>query len=248
MKQLQELGLSHYESKAFEALLRDKLSAKQLSKKAGIPYGKIYFVINSLIKRGFAAETQTRPKQYYMIDPSTAISTLIEQKERNNNKLFSELRALAILSEKSKSSQSKFFELGTTQEDNRTIQLRTFTEAQKEVCQIINIHHKPYINRAIKLTWEKEIEKAIKRGVTFRSIYPIQAELPDLLKKLPKDKFHVKRMDTNFTRCDIIDKKKTCIKLMHSDAFCFGGIVFLEDETFSKNLQNIFETFWNEAK
>jgi hypothetical protein len=68
------------------------------------------------------------------------------------------------------------------------------------------------------------------------------------LQKLPKDRFQIRRLDTNFVRSDIIDKKKVCIKLMHQDAMSFGGVIFLENEKFAKNLQAIFETFWNDAE
>jgi len=240
--------LSHYESKAFETILQEKTTAKQLSKKAGIPFGKIYSVINSLLKQKLIRETDERPKTYFVSEPAKAVGLLIEKKEKDDETLLNKARSLAIRAEAASRGKSDFFELGINQEDNKKIQLRSFIEAKKEVCQIINIHHKPFINRAIKLTWEKEIQNAIKRGVIFRCIYPKNVEIPSLLQKLPKEKFQIRRLDTNFARCDIIDKKKVCIKLMHQDAMSFGGIIFLENETFAKNLQAIFETFWNDAE
>lgn len=248
MDTFKPFGLSHYESKAFETILQGKITAKQLSKKAGIPFGKIYSVINSLLKQSIIEETDDRPKTYFVSEPAKAVGQLIEKKEKEDEILLNRARSIAIKAEAASKGRSDFFELGINQEDNRKIQLRSFVEAKKEVCQIINIHHKPFINRAIKLTWEKEIQNAIKRGVTFRCIYPANVEIPSLLQKLPKDKFQVRRLDTNFSRCDVIDRKKVCIKLMHQDAMSFGGIIFLENEKFAKNLQAIFETFWNEAE
>lgn len=241
-------GLSHYEGKAFETILQGKITAKQLSKKARIPFGKIYSIINSLQKQRLIEETEDRPKIYYVSEPAKSIGQLIEKKEKEDEALFAKVRSFAIQAEAASKGKSDFFELGVNQEDNKKIQMRSFTEAKKEVCQIINIHHKPFINRAIKQTWEKEIQNAIKRGVTFRCIYPKNIEIPTLLQKLPKEKFQIRRLDTNFSRCDIVDKKKVCIKLMHQDAMSFGGIIFLENEKFAKNLQTIFETFWNEAE
>jgi len=49
-------------------------------------------------------------------------------------------------------------------------------------------------------------------------------------------------------RCDIIDEKKILVKLVHHDALAFGGIIFIEDERFAKNLQRVFDQFWEEAK
>jgi hypothetical protein len=134
-----------------------------------------------------------------------------------------------------------------TVDDNKEIQLRTFREAKREVCQIINIHHKPDSNRSSKSLWEREIGAATRRGVRFRAIYPVSTTIPHLLRDLPKDTFVVRRADTDFIRCDIIDQKKVLLKLVHKDPLAFGGIIFIEDERFAKNLQRVFDQFWEQS-
>jgi sugar-specific transcriptional regulator TrmB len=244
----QEFGLSYYESKALDVLLREHVTPKQLSRRAGVPPGKVYSVIAGLRRRGIIDETESRPKQLYIPDPSAAIARLISQRQHQDEALYAELRRLASEAAAVRSQPSRFFQLGTTIEENKEIQLRTFTEAQREVCQIINIHHKPRSNRQSKTAWEKEIDAAIHRGVSFRAIYPKATALPQLLQKLPKEQFCVRRLDTDFIRCDIIDGKKVLLKLVHEDPLAFGGIVFIEDERFARNLQRIFEQFWEQAR
>ncbi|MBI4451010.1 hypothetical protein HY642_03480 [Candidatus Woesearchaeota archaeon] len=247
MKTLQELGLSYYESKSLHELLKESSTYKDLSRRAGIPPGKVYSVVRALKEKGLASETAARPKQVYVPDAQSVLALLIEQKRNKDEALFAEVRHLASGLAASTSKPPRFFQLGTTLEDNKTIQSRTFNEAEHEVCQILNIHHKPQSNRRAKAQWETEISDAIKRGVLFRCIYPAAAKLPLSLERLPKSQFQVRRLDTDFTRCDIIDKRKALIKLVHEDAIAYGGVIFLENEKFARNLQHVFEQLWEEA-
>ena len=192
-------------------------------------------------------ETNSRPKLVYIDNASEVISGLLEEKQERDRKINEKLREVAIESDKSEGKETKFFQIGTTTEDNKKIQMRSFQEAENEVLQIINIHHKPKSNRESKTIWEKEIENAVKRGVVFKSIYPQDTRLPIILEKLNKkypDKFQIKRFDSDFARCDIIDRKKVMIKLVHQDALQFGGILFIENEKLAENLSRIFSEIW----
>jgi len=249
-KDLQELGLSHYESKALETALKESLTARNLSKKAGIPLGKVYSIINSLEKKELVKQTESRPKLVYVDNASDIISKLIEQKQKQNDQIISNMRELATEIDVSKAKTPKFFQIGTTFQDNKEIQMRTFLEAKKEVLQILNIYHKPKAARENKTIWEKEIVKATERGVVFKAIYPKDAVLPDILQKLNKKNpglFQVKRFDTNFARCDIIDGKKVLIKLIQDDPMQLGGILFVENEKLASNLTKAFNEMWEKG-
>ena len=107
------------------------------------------------------------------------------------------------------------------------------------------------MNRRSKTLWEKEIVHTVERGVAFRAIYPKNIILPALLEKLHKEQprnFQVKKLNTDFPRCDIIDGKNILLKLVHEDPLHLGGVIFIEDEKLARNLQAIFEHFWEEAE
>ena len=251
LEHLQNLGLSYYESKAFEVVLKEQVSVKELWKKAGIPAGKVYSVLKLLQQRNLVSITNDRPKKVFVANASDALGCLIEKAQKRQEKVLGELRAFATVLDAGKSQPSSFFDMGTTVDDNRRIQLRSFQEAKKEVCQILNMHHKPSSNRSSKTVWEKEIEKAVRRGVAFRCLYPKDCVLPPLLESLHQKnpaQFQVRRQDTNFPRCDIVDEKKVLVKLVHQDAVAFGGVIFVENERFARNLKSVFEQFWEEAK
>ncbi len=251
INELQQLGLSFYESKALAVLLKKSLAAKELSAEADIPAGKTYSVIISLQKKKLVQATTTRPKKFFVQQASSALQELITKKQEEVQNLLTLVRSTATEIDKSKSQPTPFFDIGTTVDDNKRIQLRTFTEAQKEVCQVLNIHHKPQSNRKSKTVWEKGIVDAVKRGVVFRAIYPTKTMLPPILAQLHKkqpEKFQVKRLDTDYARCDIIDDKKVLLKFVSPDALNFGGILFIENEKFAANLKKVFEQLWEEAK
>jgi len=250
IEELKQLGLGNYESKALSVLTKEKLSLRDLSRKAEIPFGKVYSIIKSLKEKNLVNETNSRPKLIYIENSSDIISRLIKEKQEKDKTILEKLREEVFKADKNKGKESRFFEIGTTTEENKKIQLRSFIEAENEVFQIINIYHKPKSNRESKTLWEKEITKAVERGVSFKSIYPEKIEIPFLLKKLNKkypDKFQIKRFDTDFARCDIIDRKKIMIKLVHEDPLQFGGIFFIENEKIAENLIKIFEELWEKA-
>ena len=251
IEELKKLGLSHYESKILDILLKEKLNLRNLSKKSEVPFGKIYSVIKNLKEKNLVMETNSRPKLVYVENASEIISRLINEKIEKDKELNQKLREITIEIDKNKGKETRFFQIGTTFEDNKKIQLRSFQEAENEVMQIINIYHKPKSNRESKTLWEKEIIKAVEKGVVFKAIYPKNIKIPSLLENLSKkhpDKFQIKRFDTDFARCDIIDGKKVLVKLVHQDALQFGGVLFIENEKFADNLTRIFNQMWEIAE
>src|SRR3989344_606285 len=249
-QELRELGLDNYESKALSVLLSEKANLRQLSDKAKIPFGKVYSVVKSLKEKGLVKESNSRPKLIYVDNDSEIIYKLLEERREKEMQISARLKRLASEIDLSKGQETKFFQVGTSNEDNKKIQLRTFGEAKVEVFQILNIHHKPKSNRESKTLWEKEILEAVKRGVIFKSIYPMNAEIPSILKTLNKkqpDKFQIRKIDTDFVRCDIIDHDKVMIKLVQQDQLQFGGILFIENEKLNNNLRKIFNELWEHA-
>jgi sugar-specific transcriptional regulator TrmB len=250
IEELQELGLSYYESKALGVLFKKTLSLKQLSKEAEIPFGKIYSVVKNLREKNLVKENNSRPKLVYVENVSDIMARLIKEKQNKNKAIREKLREIATSIDKSKEKKTAFFQIGTSVLDNRKIQMRTFKEAEFEVLQILNIHHKPKSNRESKTLWEKEIVKAVKKGVKFKAIYPKKTVLPKILKKLHKTNpkaLQIKRFNTDFVRCDIIDEKKVLLKIVQDDPLQFGGVLFIENESLADNLKKIFEEMWEQA-
>ena len=82
---LLELGLNKYESKIYMALVEEGIStAKNISDITGIPYGKVYEIINSLSAKGFITILPTKPLKCQAASPNDVLSTI---KKTNNENL-----------------------------------------------------------------------------------------------------------------------------------------------------------------
>jgi sugar-specific transcriptional regulator TrmB len=70
---LREMGLNAYEIDAYTALLEEgQMTAMDISRKASVPYSKIYEVLNSLKEKGWVKSSESRPTKYYPVPPVEA--------------------------------------------------------------------------------------------------------------------------------------------------------------------------------
>jgi len=73
---LREIGLSTYEIDAYIALLEGgQMTALEMSKKAKVPYSKIYAVLNGLREKGWIKSAESRPSKYYPMPPLDALAS-----------------------------------------------------------------------------------------------------------------------------------------------------------------------------
>ena len=85
---LLELGLNKYEAKVYLTLVGEGIStAKNISDITGIPYGKVYEIINSLSSKGFCTTLPSKPMKCQAISPGKAIITAKKNVEEKYQKL-----------------------------------------------------------------------------------------------------------------------------------------------------------------
>lgn len=71
---LHNLGLTDYEIRAYISLLKaGKLTASELSETAGVPYSKIYDVLENLEKKGWIRSEGGRPAKFHARPPKIAL-------------------------------------------------------------------------------------------------------------------------------------------------------------------------------
>ena len=86
---LRSLGLTDYQARAYTTLVRyGELGARELSRLSGIPYSKVYGVLEALRERGWIGVKTGRPKLYYPKPPAEAVRAEVARIE-------AELKALA---------------------------------------------------------------------------------------------------------------------------------------------------------
>jgi HTH-type transcriptional regulator, sugar sensing transcriptional regulator len=90
-KAMESLGLTGYEIKVYLALVESgKSTASEISKKSGVPYSKIYEVLNGLEDKGWSESDSSRPQKFFPRSPSSALETMrmrIESGIKDNENL-----------------------------------------------------------------------------------------------------------------------------------------------------------------
>ena len=83
-KAMEHLGLTGYEIRVYLSLLEaGAMTASDISKKTGVPYSKIYEVLNTLEEKGWLESDSSRPQQFFPKSPSTALETTKTRNETN---------------------------------------------------------------------------------------------------------------------------------------------------------------------
>jgi sugar-specific transcriptional regulator TrmB len=98
-KFFKKLHLTNYEINSYIALLSTTdMSAKEISSKSRVPTGRVYDVLEHLIKLGLIEMQGTRPKKYKALLPSSALRNLIAHHEEENKQeiqtMYSQAREL----------------------------------------------------------------------------------------------------------------------------------------------------------
>jgi sugar-specific transcriptional regulator TrmB len=83
-KAMENLGLTGYEIRVYLSLLdTGSMTAADISKKSGVPYSKIYEVLNSLEEKGWLESGSSRPQKFFPKSPSTALGIMRTRHENN---------------------------------------------------------------------------------------------------------------------------------------------------------------------
>lgn len=83
-KAMEGLGLTGYEIRVYVSLLEaGAMTAADISKKSGVPYSKIYEVLNSLVEKGWLESDSSRPQKFFPRSPSTALEAMRMRNENN---------------------------------------------------------------------------------------------------------------------------------------------------------------------
>lgn len=83
-KAMESLGLTSYEIRVYlSSLETSAITAAEISKKSGVPYSKIYEVLNSLEEKGWLQSDSSRPQKFFPKPPSTALEIM---KSRHENR------------------------------------------------------------------------------------------------------------------------------------------------------------------
>ena len=83
---LRDLQLTDYEIKVYVSLLKyGPQNYKELTKRSSVPYGKIYYILKSLSRKGWIKSINGRPRVFHATDPKEPLQNhLVKIKEQIN--------------------------------------------------------------------------------------------------------------------------------------------------------------------
>lgn len=81
---MENLGLTSYEIRVYLSLLEaGSMTAADISKKSGVPYSKIYEVLNTLEEKGWLESDSSRPQNFFPKSPASALESMKLRQENN---------------------------------------------------------------------------------------------------------------------------------------------------------------------
>ncbi len=185
---LLELGLNKYEASIYLTLVTEgEQSAKDISNMTGVPYGKIYEMIDSLTTKGFVYVLPSKPMKVRAVSPREAI----EHAKKGIHTRLQKLEAHALehleprFREKSETMDLRTAFLLMRGRSNVARKVDESIDKAKETINILTTE-----NGLKRLVAHKEIlEKASNRGVDIRVSAPLTQDNEEDIKALKFCKF-----------------------------------------------------------
>ena len=156
---LASLGLTQYEAKIYAALLVEGVStAKNISNISGIPYGKIYELLDALSQKGFISVLPSKPRKYKATAFENAINVHKKKKieELNSAKKLITKILEPIAPKEELSPKEKFWLLNGRSIIYKEIE-NLFKRAEKKICIYTCYHGLARLENQLKLL--KDLKK-----------------------------------------------------------------------------------------
>lgn len=249
---LKRIGLNLYEGKVYSALLSSgQSSAGEISEAADVPRSRVYDVLATLEKKGFAIVQMDRPVKYLPVQPKDVLQRIRTQYKKE---LDEKLEKLAELEEevlgaleplKEKAATPEASEISGMIRGRQNIHRQTeqmITNAKRSICKVtttdglarISKHHKQHLT------------EAKRKGVRSRflaHISPAAAEHAKSLQEVSQVK-HLKNMKGQFL---IKDGNESLITISPEGAEQDSAI-WVKSEYLGSALQQMFDHMWEHGE
>jgi sugar-specific transcriptional regulator TrmB len=257
---LEDFGLSSYEAKVYYTMLRLGLStAREISNRSSIPFGRIYDVLSSLEDKYLIEKQDSRPKKYLVRDPKSAVKTLLDRKKNELDTLTSRAGNLETHLASfyiGEPEEGLFWSIGIGEEAILK-HLGKIFETEKELILYVNTQ----VNVVHAGTQEMEetllpIIQLFERGVKMRILIggvTSKRQLKPVLDKM-KGFEELPPIPTRYTSIatnsfDVIDGEKVLLKVTNPvDPAEYFAAIYVWQKRFATELRKKFDQMWDEAK
>ncbi|MFH1307974.1 MAG: helix-turn-helix domain-containing protein [archaeon] len=228
----EELGLNKNEGKCYETLVRfGKLGAGEISNKSGVPYGRIYNILDSLIHKGLINSVPEKTKKFVPASPENFIE-LIEKKQK--------------VLENAKIKARTMKQLYEVKEKNPVVMV----EGRKAFYKIVDeMKESQKYDYAIKWTseyrpdWLKKAKKYIRQEKEIKVLTRYDKETEKDVKSWLKVYKSIRKIDNEGIAMSISDDKEVMISLINNNV-----TLLIRDKAFAKIMKKLFLAYYEDAE
>ena len=267
MEELEEFGLTKYESKAYLSLLSGMCDARTLASKSGVPFGRIYDVLASLESKGLVEKQMSRPKKFLAVEPKIALKRLLDLKNEETKSLMKSLfeKAGELEDELNRNfnkahKESLFWNVAIGDDAVRK-HMKRLEETERELFTHVELHSSMMEDRE-KRVWMNEfigaISALLERGVKVKlligcnDIIALEELTPLLTPFLPflgEEKMEIKITNTTSSPFDVMDGERVQLKVRNpARPQEYFASVYVWQREFAEELREKFQEMWEEAK
>jgi sugar-specific transcriptional regulator TrmB len=246
---LLEIGLNKYEAKVYLTLVAEGTStAKNVSDITGIPYGKVYEIINSLSNKGFCILLPSKPMKCQAVSPRDAIVAskrkVEEQYKRLETQVIKQLEPMFAESKQFKEPKSLFWVINGRANIVQKLE-ELFSTAKKQ----INVYTSA--NGLSRLLLQKDLLKELhSKGVEINIAAVTNKEVLEEVKSMnfcnirhiSEAQNHLYSIDGN--HCLIVEP------IPDDDNIVYGRDLgmWMQSPSFTKFIERLFNTDFSRAK
>ncbi len=247
---LKRIGLNNYETSIYIALLKNgSSSAGELSASANVPRSRVYDVLSSLEKKGFAMAQLAKPVKYAAVPPDKLANILRSEYKREFESKTQELvsldrsiiSALEPLYVKGKGSESREFSGVIKSSKNIHKHIENMVATSKRSLCKIGSHEG--LKKVGKHSHE-HFKKARKRGVEIKLMGNIRSKEELAHLRRVSNIRHIEGIDGRF----VIKDGKEALVLLTPEAGREEMGILVKNEYFARSMQQIFDHYWDHAE
>ncbi|MFQ6010376.1 MAG: TrmB family transcriptional regulator [Candidatus Aenigmatarchaeota archaeon] len=236
-------GLNKYEEAVLLVLFSNsQMRARDISVASGVPYGRIYDTLYSLISRRLVSVIHTRPKVYTAIEPEAALSVLLESKRSEINALKREWQSVKTQLKRSAPKELK---------EKVLIFYGTDAALRLGRVGIEQTKHEMLISttRLEDPAAQELIAKKLHAGVQVRILVPeVTQKNRRNITKIKKAGGKIRIGGQKGLKLGITDERATLITVANPRNPKGFISIIIEGKAFAKAIKEYFKSYWEKAK
>lgn len=264
LEALEGLGLTAYEAKALDHLLRHgDRSGPDLSRETSIPFGRVYDTLNALVERGLVVAKTGRPRLFSPAAPTSIPGRLLatnkrrlQEEERTLGQQAASLEAeMARLSPR-KAPGSTLYGVRLGEDAARQFLIEATHEAKTRVDAYLAFDHIQDDDLAIFDAFRQAVARGVKTRILLRRkdvdyllSTPYVHQVVEALLPHIGDSLQVRLSGTDNLSFSILDGERVMLGVKNPlDPRIYFAVVHMDDRAFATDLATKFDTLWREGE